>query len=200
MNEELLVIGLSGPRGCGKTTAARMLEAEFGFHPMAFADPIRASVWEAFPIWHREHFEPPLKDAVCPQYRVRPRDMLRAFGEHARGLDPSIYLVALKDRIRAAWEAGVTRIVVHDVRFQAESAALLDLNGYVWQGRRVRSVIVHVQRSGMRWSGEHASEVGPGEEVGDLRLQNVGSLETYGVQVRALAGWVDGMATGRWSA
>ncbi|MBT6872238.1 MAG: hypothetical protein HOA26_03225, partial [Actinobacteria bacterium] len=42
---ERLLLGLNGPPGCGKDTAANYLVAEHNFTKVAFADPIRVAAF-----------------------------------------------------------------------------------------------------------------------------------------------------------
>jgi hypothetical protein len=44
------IIGLTGPQGVGKDTVADLLEAHASFRKIAFADPLRAEVSEAFSV------------------------------------------------------------------------------------------------------------------------------------------------------
>lgn len=177
-----LVIGLAGPRGCGKSTAAHYLAEEFQCLPMAFADPIREAALRLFPDWDPAvHFEAPFKDRRCPYYQVSPREVLRALGEHAREVGGSLVYVRELERRLGAMEwfsvGGCPRVVVQDVRFPLEAE---------WIRQQPGGVVVHVQRSGVVWSGEHVSEQGPGEDPADLRLQNPADLAVLRVQVRAL--------------
>lgn len=50
MNQNPIIIGLSGPAGSGKDTAADLLVTHCGFTKLAFADPLRNEVAEAFGI------------------------------------------------------------------------------------------------------------------------------------------------------
>lgn len=47
---ETYILGLSGPAGCGKDTVADLLVAHAGFTKMAFADPLKSEVCNAFGI------------------------------------------------------------------------------------------------------------------------------------------------------
>ncbi|MCK7579268.1 MAG: hypothetical protein MZV65_28430 [Chromatiales bacterium] len=79
------------------------LESEHGFHRLAFADPIRRAVLELFPKWNALAFAPQIKDRLCTHYGLAPRAALRAFGEeHARSLDPLIYIKHMEQRARRA--------------------------------------------------------------------------------------------------
>lgn len=154
------LVALSGPKGSGKTTAAHWLEIEHGWRRLAFAGPIRDAVLDLFPQWDASVFTPARKDALCPFYRITPRDALRAFGEHARALDPNIYIKAMQRRIDAL-PLGCC-VVIDDLRLPAEAAWVRAHGG----------AVVHVRRAGRDWSGEHATEVGPGVTYGDLWVRN----------------------------
>lgn len=178
MADPLIILGLSGPRGSGKTTAARILEAEYGFTCMAFADPIRQCCRDLFG-WTDEMFEPPMKDSVCPVHQISPRHAMRSIGEHARTLDPDIYVESIRNRIWLETRGGARRIVVTDVRFKKEASVIRDADAYVQRagiGFVYRSV-VHVERSNTPWSCEHSSERGPGVKDGDLFIANYGSRD-----------------------
>lgn len=176
MQKQRVLVGLSGPRGCGKSTAGEILRAAHGFVPLAFADPIRAAVQSAFG-WPAEAFDPPRKDAICPLYGVSPRAMLRAFGEHTRSVCPGAYIGYMADRVAAL--SPTTRVVITDVRTPEEAA---------WV--RAHGVLAHVQRPLHDWSGEHPTEMGPGRDPGDLTLHNPGSPEGYAAMCEVLAGVV----------
>lgn len=172
----MILIGLSGPKGSGKTTAAHLLVEEFGFRRMSFADPIREAVLELFPEWTAEHFAPGRKDQEDALHNVSPRHAMRVIGEHARRLDPLIYVDALNTRVReAATQDPGVRIVVDDVRLIDEANMI-----------RMRGRVVHVERAGVGWSGEHVTEVGIEREDDDLRLQNVAGVRVLRSNVRAL--------------
>lgn len=42
------IIGLAGPAGCGKDTVAQLLVTHMGFSQLAFADPLREEICQAF--------------------------------------------------------------------------------------------------------------------------------------------------------
>ncbi len=44
-----IIIGLTGPRGVGKTTVAEILSDHAGFSSIAFGDLLRGQAWNAFP-------------------------------------------------------------------------------------------------------------------------------------------------------
>lgn len=188
----MILIGLSGPAGCGKSTAGVALQQRHGAHLVAFADPIREAVLGLYREWSAHSFEHPAKDRPCRTYGVSPRDALRAFGEHARGLEPLIYVHAMARRLEAIERHGRAHLVViTDVRLPAEAALVRERGGWV----------VHVERPGYAWAGDHPTECGPGCEPEDRRLQNPGALCTLWSQIEVLLSCVRprGVIRGRYA-
>lgn len=164
------LIGLYSPSpGCGKTTAARILAAQ-GFDMVSFAAPLRSMVFsllldlgytsgEAFTLLHEG------KEQVLPQLGVTPRHLLRTLGtEWGRScVHPSLWLQSFQSRL-----AGLSLVVVDDVRFANEAQLIRQLGGELWL----------LRRPGHERPAEHASD-------GDLDgwdgfsavLVNGGSLE-----------------------
>jgi len=165
------LVGLAGPAGAGKTTAARALQA-MGFTRLAFADPIKQVLGQLCPGWGESAgtWEHPAKEQVG-RYGISPRRAMRVLGEGMRAVDPEIWLVAWAREVRVLAARGIEHVVVDDVRFEAEATLLRDLGGGM----------VHVRRPGMEFRRDHDTEMGVAvqSELGDVLLHNQGGTESW---------------------
>lgn len=102
----LPLIGLVGLMGSGKDTAARWLQEEYHYTPVAFADPIRGMVHQLFPD------------------RPRQRELYQSFGDWARQQNSEVFVEWVRRRTTQGgpW-------VVTDVRFPNELAAIKEEGG-----------------------------------------------------------------------
>ncbi|HVH53398.1 MAG TPA: hypothetical protein VNA32_04620 [Actinomycetota bacterium] len=149
----MIVIGLSGYAGSGKTTVADILVRDHGFTKMSFADPIKRMVRALNPIIgydvyecdcgdpeEREIEEIRLSDATkfgfagdtikYSPWAEEVRELWQRFGTDViRAEDPDFWVnAALKDMAKVEGE----RIVFDDVRFPNEAKMIHDLNGPFW--------------------------------------------------------------------
>ena len=92
------VIGLSGPRACGKSTIAEHLETQHGYTIIAFVDALR----ELAEIGNPEH--------------VNDRLFLARLGENLRELLPDFLLQVVQRRL----DTIDGPVVIEDIRFPAE--------------------------------------------------------------------------------
>jgi hypothetical protein len=91
------IIALTGPAGCGKDTVADLLATHAGYVKLAFADPLRTEIQEAFDInaallQRREHKEMPTDKLALN--RCRAMGFVGAVGVHlsSAGAPPSDWL------------------------------------------------------------------------------------------------------------
>lgn len=139
-----MIIGLSGPAGCGKSTGALYLVNEYRFVRRRFAGPLKTMV-AALGLDH-DHIEGDLKekpiDLLCGK---TPRHAMQTLGtEWGRKLIG-------QDLWVNAWKASLpnsrSHVVAEDVRFANEAAAIEAVGGFV----------VHINgRGGI--AGQHESE------------------------------------------
>lgn len=133
-----IIIGLTGRAGCGKDTAAEHLQREYGFHPMAFAGPLKKTAATLFNLpetyFHdRELKEKPLEDWDG----LSPRHILQLLGTEAvRCTFGENFWIKRWINEYGSLVLG-TSVVVTDVRFNNEAQAIRDLGG----------VIVHIART-----------------------------------------------------
>lgn len=203
------LIGLTGPAGAGKDTVADLLTHTQGWAKMAFADALRAEVVASFgvPLDHltnphtKEHpisslalakcSTPDFLTAVDAVHRVfggmnrktprSPRQILQWWGtEYRRRQDPQYWIKFATHRM--LWVLDVNRtpgLVVTDVRFENEAAAIRKLGGVIWQVQRPG--LAHVE-------GGHASAVTGAEFAPDLVVDNSGDLPHLAAVVDGLMG------------
>ena len=155
-----ILIGLAGPAGAGKSTAAALLVAEAGFVRIGIADPIRAAACRYFggitsvELEHQKRHDPWV------------RRFMRTVGDAMTGLQWDVLLRAAEVGIAEAWERQAPGIVVEDVRKELEADWLRTLGG----------TLVHVHRDGVAYTGDHATECGPVVDADDLVLNNPGEI------------------------
>lgn len=118
------VIGICGPAGVGKDTAANYLCERHGFRRISFAAPIYdmlAAMGFPAPATREE------KEAVHPAWGFSWRHAAQTLGtEWGRSLDRDIWLKLLVRRIKEdAWD----KFVISDVRFENEAHTIRDNGG-----------------------------------------------------------------------
>ena len=173
-----IIIGLAGPAGSGKDTVRQMLESDHGFSGLAFADPIRSMVSELLSYVDAEHYaqDRALKEEHVPRLDVSYRELAQTLGtEWGRDLMGADFWVRIAlARISRKLAAGVRRIVISDVRFANEVAAIREAGGRIWR----------ITRPGLQPVRAHVSEqLAMGATEWDAHLCNDGSIEDLWVQV-----------------
>ena len=91
------IIALLGPRGCGKSSIARLL-CNHGYEITSFANPLRKLA------------------RVCGPERINDRGLLLEMGEILRTCDPQFFLRSMAN----ALQSKTTPVVIDDLRFQRE--------------------------------------------------------------------------------
>ena len=142
MNNELTLIGLTGPAGSGKDTAALYLAERYGFVDVAFADPLREMacvLCDHAGIDYAWVTEPSLKNQEIPGLGFSARQFMQRVGTEAvRSLDPNAWVTALARHIGLGGGLHPVgdRIVITDVRFPNEAAWLKLQGGYLLRLKR----------------------------------------------------------------
>lgn len=182
------VIGFTGYAQSGKDTAAQFL-VEKGFKRLAFADILRTSLYALNPI---VVMGPPAQGLRSVETRVR--DIVDAHGwDYAKTVFPEIreLLQRLGTEVgrdlygENFWVERVTkqihgsdRVVITDVRFDNEEAAVHNLGGKVFR----------IVRPGNTAANLHASEQRIDRLFVDGVIPNNGSLEEYREAVLSAVG------------
>lgn len=171
----MLILGLTGPAGCGKSTVAKYLVDHHSFVEIAFADPLKdmlaALLGEARENLDRLLADREWKERPCSTLGGKsPRQALQLLGtEWGRQLmHPDIWVLAVRSRIewvQDVFEDEGHHIVISDVRFANEAA-------FVRQHGR----LAHVSRPDAAPVAAHTSESGVLFDSRDFHLDNHGSL------------------------
>ena len=157
------IIGITGPAGAGKDTAAAYLVKRLGrpWRVASFADPFKAMLREGLSLSEAQLYGDE-KGVTDPRYGKTPRELLQTLGtQWGRDMvGRDVWVEAMAARIGPAG-----RVVIPDVRFENEADMV----------RRRRGRVLHIKgRGGI--DGDHASE--PGVELmrGDAVVWNGGTV------------------------
>jgi hypothetical protein len=117
LQDEKQIVAFCGKKRSGKDTAADAL-ASLGYHPIAFADPIKDTCQTVFQ-WDNEHVRGEKKEEVDPFWEFSPRWAMQTIGTELfrDGIDEDVWVKSLLARIDASDKK---RFAVTDVRFPNE--------------------------------------------------------------------------------
>lgn len=176
----MILLGLAGVAGCGKSAVARHLRMAYGFQEFSFAEPLKRGVAEMFGLSDAQvngSFEE--KEAPDPFWGVSGRELLQVVGTEIMrvelprhlpvlGCKGSIWVRHMERRIRDLPAAA--RVVISDVRFADEVLFIQRLGGEVWNIDRpgLERRAAHAHSSENLW---YAGALGP-----DRILPNTGTL------------------------
>lgn len=174
------LIGLTGPKGSGKSTVAKILNA-YGFKTLAFADPIKQSLSALFGLTSA-CLDGSLKETPLNDFGgVTPRYLMQTLGtEWGRNLvDKDIWVQMAKQRLKFAKDARIEPIVFTDVRFDNEADWIRSEGGVIW----------HIFRRTNGPQDIHESEAGLAVNLTrDVVINNNDSLEELEETVAELLG------------
>ena len=158
-----MIIGLSGLKGSGKTTAAKFL-VEDGFVKMSFAEPIKRML-ACIRLSHKDLYGNRKEESNIMLDGKTPRYAMQTLGtEWGRDLiSPNIWINVVKHDILRS-HAG-DDIVIDDCRFPNEVGMILGLRGS----------IVYIEREGK--AEDHASEREVKSLYRSITVENKSSLE-----------------------
>lgn len=172
----MMIIGLCGAAGSGKTTVGDLICGLADATQIAFADPIYDAVSAITGLSRRQLADRSLKEQPIEWLGRSPRELLQTLGtEWGRNIvhDEIWIRRAMK---RASEARGL--VVITDVRFDNEADAIHRAGGDVWQ----------VRRPGAGIPGGHSSEAGVSDHLIDLRIDNHGTVCDLAAAVYAALG------------
>jgi hypothetical protein len=170
------IIGITGRAGAGKDTAADVLVERFGFVKVALADPIKRICRDVFAFTDEQLWGASEKrNAPDERYRradgsfLTPRYALQTLGTGwARACYENVWIDYAIKSATEFLEAGAAGVVIPDVRFPNELAAIRAAGGRIWRIERATYTSESFR--------DHVSETSlDGFEV-DVTIENDGSL------------------------
>ena len=158
-----MIIGLTGKKGCGKSTVGRIIAEEHNYGIKSFATPIK-NMLSAMGLTNDQLYDPKLKEVVIEEWGKSPRELCQLLGtEFGRQLvSPSIWVTALAKQLDPDRD-----YVIDDVRFPNEAAMIKSKGGK----------IVRVVRETDNSDDEHISEAGLDSEYIDYEIRNISCYE-----------------------
>jgi hypothetical protein len=176
-----LLIGFTGAKQSGKTTAAKHL-MKSGFVGLSFAHGIRMMLTGLLMTlgYGRNRINELMnedKEQSIPPFYKSCRQMMQLLGtEWGRDLiHPDLWVIAARAQIERYGDAD---IVFDDVRFENEAAMIRELGG----------LIIHVDRLGADDDDRHRSEDGICDHIADRFIDNDEDLESFLVDVLIVVG------------
>lgn len=152
-------MGIAGPKQAGKTTLGEQLAAELGLVHTSFAAPIRQFVAKLLGMTAAE-LEVAKEKPVDWLGGATPRHMMQTLGtEWGR------QMVHGELWVRAVLHSLPEHAVISDVRFPNEAAMIRDLGG----------IVLQIERPGVKFGSDHASEIPLPEALVSATLVNNGT-------------------------
>lgn len=165
-----MLIGLAGAAGAGKGSVASFLVAG-GFGEIAFADPIYAAVSAMTGISIEKLKDRNLKERPIPGIGKSPRELLQLLGtEFGRNLISETIWIDLAMQAAERYASAGVSVVITDVRFDNEAAAIKQRGGAVWKVVRNTPSCLDGEAA------KHASEAGISARYIDRTVDNNGTL------------------------
>lgn len=158
-----MIIGLTGGKGCGKSSVARIINRLYGYEHVSFAKPIK-DMLRVLGLGDAELNDPTIKEIVLDEYGKSPREMMQSLGtEWGRMLvSGNVWISALRKQLDPRKD-----YVIDDVRFDNEAIFV-----------RERGAVIHVERERDIDGDTHISEAGISENLIDKKIRNISCYES----------------------
>jgi hypothetical protein len=124
----VILIGISGRRGVGKTALATYFVQNFGFQKLAFADSLKAYASLFFEFEEADFTDVKRKETKFKDFEFTPREFMIRLGDFLRFHDEDFFVKDLVGKLKNKKEG---RYIVDDVRFPNELEALKKKDGYI---------------------------------------------------------------------
>ena len=175
LHYQMILIGLKGQIGVGKTTAADVLAQRFGLNDYAFAEPIKQMALLLGFTRNELYGTQDQKLIPNAHWGISGRCFLQRFGTEVCGSFLPTQIPEMENIWIRMFEYFIkdhdgTGVVVGDVRFLSESSAI----------RRNGGIIIEIVRAtGMDTSGcsNHRSETEQSQIDADYTIENTGTLD-----------------------
>lgn len=179
-----VLVGLTGPAGCGKDTIANLMLKHGQFDRYALASPIKEGLWQMLDIPMSTWRDRTAKEAVIPWLGKSPRQLAQTLGTEwgRQQVHPEIWIKLMQRRWKRVQASANPRMVVSDVRFDNEAQAINDAGGTVWRVDRPKGLPVAT----------HSSEVGVSGHLVTGVVHNTGTV--YQLEVVVMQ-WVNFLLT-----
>lgn len=168
-----MIIGLTGYAQSGKDTVANILVEKYGYQRIAFADPIRALLYETNPMLKEGYRVQGLVDVYgWDKVKVdypEARRLLQELGVGARKTFGDDFWIK-----QALKNIGFGNYVITDVRFKNEATALWSMPGTIWR----------ITRPGVAAVNAHVSETQMDDYPVDQTFVNSGTLDDLKVLIQ----------------
>lgn len=169
----MMLIGLAGQAGSGKSTVANYLTEVRDYREVSLDEPIRAGLQAMLGLSAADMTDRKAKETVIPWLGRSPRQLMQTLGtEWGRQCVHGDLWLKLADRVvdyerRHAARSGIEGVVVSDLRFDNEAEWLRGIGGQVWHLYPTNSP-AHELPSGLA----HPSEQGITRQDSDAGLIN----------------------------
>ncbi len=123
-----MIVGISGKRGAGKDTLASYLVDRHRFVQLSLARSLKSRVAHDFSLTAGQLERPELKEIPIPLLGKTPRQIMIAYGQFFRSIDPNFWIKALDLKEAEKYHR---LVCISDVRFKNEADYIRALGGIV---------------------------------------------------------------------